>query len=58
MNDNAICFSCPHMNTRGTGANLSIAGCIQKFPDWSPGARTANGYSSLSLSAVVSIFYE
>jgi hypothetical protein len=23
--------------------NRSIGGCIQKFPDWSPGARTANG---------------
>jgi hypothetical protein len=23
--------------------NLVIRGCIQKFPDWPPGARTANG---------------
>jgi hypothetical protein len=22
---------------------LDIRGCIQKFPDWPPGARTANG---------------
>jgi hypothetical protein len=22
---------------------LNIRGCIQKFPDWPPGARTANG---------------
>jgi hypothetical protein len=22
---------------------LSVQGCIQKFPDWPPGARTANG---------------
>jgi hypothetical protein len=26
----------------GRGGNL-IRGCIQKFPDWPPGARTANG---------------
>jgi hypothetical protein len=23
--------------------HLNLRGCIQKFPDWSPGARTANG---------------
>jgi hypothetical protein len=23
--------------------SLNIRGCIQKFPDWPPGARTANG---------------
>jgi hypothetical protein len=28
-----------------------IQGCIQKFPDWPPGVRTA-------LGAVVSLFYE
>jgi hypothetical protein len=22
---------------------LDVRGCIQKFPDWSPGAKTANG---------------
>jgi hypothetical protein len=25
------------------GGKLKIRKCIQKFPDWSPGARTANG---------------
>jgi len=29
---------------------------IQKFPDWPPKARTANGNSSLPLDAVVSLF--
>jgi hypothetical protein len=24
-------------------ANCKVRGCIQKFPDWPPGARTANG---------------
>jgi hypothetical protein len=24
-------------------SNVGIRGCIQKFPDWPPGARTANG---------------
>jgi hypothetical protein len=24
-------------------ADADIGGCIQKFPDWQPGARTANG---------------
>jgi len=27
--------------------------CIQKFPDWLPGVRTANGYSCLPLGAVI-----
>jgi hypothetical protein len=22
---------------------IKVGGCIQKFPDWQPGARTANG---------------
>jgi hypothetical protein len=25
------------------GGTEHIRGCIQKFPDWPPGARTANG---------------
>jgi hypothetical protein len=32
--------------------------CIQKFPDWPPGARAAKWYSSLPLGAVVSLFCE
>jgi hypothetical protein len=24
---------------------FNLGGCIQKFPDWPPGARTANGTS-------------
>jgi hypothetical protein len=40
---------------RNTG---KIRGCIQKSPDWPPGARTANGTSSLPLGAVVSLFCE
>jgi hypothetical protein len=35
-----------------------LRGCIQKFPDWPSGARTANGISSLPLGAVVSLLYE
>jgi hypothetical protein len=31
-------------------------GCIQKFPDWPPGARIANDTSSLPIGAVVSLF--
>jgi hypothetical protein len=23
--------------------SVKIQGCVQKFPDWQPGARTANG---------------
>jgi hypothetical protein len=26
-----------------TDEHTHIRGCIQKFPDWAPGARTANG---------------
>jgi hypothetical protein len=37
--------------------NVILRGCIQKFSDWPPGARTANGNSSLPLGAVVSLFY-
>jgi hypothetical protein len=28
---------------RRNSERLYIRGCIQKFPDWPPGARTANG---------------
>jgi len=38
--------------------HLRIGGCIQKFPDWPPGARTANGTSSLPLGAIVLLFRE
>jgi hypothetical protein len=40
------------------GEMRNIRGCIQKFPDWPPGARAANGNSSLPLGAVVSLFCE
>jgi hypothetical protein len=30
-------------NTFSVCSSLSIRGCIQKFPDWPPGFRTANG---------------
>jgi len=36
-------------------SNVYIQGCIQKFLDWLPGARTANG-TALQLGAVVSLF--
>jgi hypothetical protein len=35
----------------------TVRGCIQKFPDWPPGAKTANG-TTLPLDAVVSLFCE
>jgi len=28
-----------------TSTNPNLGECIQKFPDWTPGARTANGTS-------------
>jgi hypothetical protein len=28
---------------RNTKQNFTVRGCIQKFPDWLPGARAANG---------------
>jgi hypothetical protein len=35
-----------HSNSGFVGANptrgMDVRGCIQKFPDWQPGARTAN----------------
>jgi hypothetical protein len=34
------CVYCVPLNCNPSG---SILGCIQKFPDWPPGARTANG---------------
>jgi hypothetical protein len=30
------------LTARNLQRNGSIRGCIQKFPDWPPGARTAN----------------
>jgi hypothetical protein len=42
--------------THITYYKVIIRGCIQKFPDWPPGARTAKWYSSLPLGAVVSLF--
>jgi hypothetical protein len=38
--------------------SLDIRGCIQNFPDWPSGARTANGYSSLPLDAVLVLLCE
>jgi len=35
--------------------NQSTMRVIQKFPDWPPGARIANG-TALSLGAVISLF--
>jgi hypothetical protein len=36
-----------HWNSETVGWNpslgMDVGGCIQKFPDWPPGARTANG---------------
>jgi hypothetical protein len=29
--------------THRTNPVIAVRGCIQKFPDWPPGARTANG---------------
>jgi hypothetical protein len=37
--------------------NTHTRGGIQKFPDWSPGARTTNG-TALLLGAVVLLFCE
>jgi hypothetical protein len=37
---------------------LNIRGCIKKFPDWPPGARTANGTTVMPLGSVVSLFCE
>jgi hypothetical protein len=38
---------------------MNVRVCIQKLPDWPPGARTANGtVSSLPLDAVASLFRE
>jgi hypothetical protein len=31
------------VNPHAVGGTSTIRGCIQKFPDWLPGARTANG---------------
>jgi hypothetical protein len=36
---------------------ICIQGCIQKFLDWLPGARTANG-TALSLGAVILLLCE
>jgi len=41
-----------------TSLHRTLRGCIQKFPDWSPGARTANGTAPLPLGAIVSLFSE
>jgi hypothetical protein len=32
-----------HRKSEDTRERIDIRGCIQKFPDWLPGARTANG---------------
>jgi len=39
------------------GQLVNIRGCTQTFPDWPPGARTANGYSSVPLCAVVLLLW-
>jgi hypothetical protein len=67
------CFKYPTGTVRNTGPvqlcvcaraeavdsiREKIRGCVQKFPNWPPGARTANGISSLPLDAVVSLFCE
>jgi len=33
----------PAESTEPHAKPQSVRGCIQKFPDWPPGARTANG---------------
>jgi len=43
---------------QGEANAFGIRGCIQKLPDWPPGARTANDKSPMPLGAVVSLFYE
>jgi hypothetical protein len=41
-------FLGPHILLSALFSNtLSLRGCIQKFPDWPPGARTANGKTLL-----------
>jgi hypothetical protein len=46
-----------NFNPLQPGLLANVRGCIQKFPDWPPGARTANG-TALPLGAVVSLFCE
>jgi len=48
---------CLVRNTYDGEVLMALRECIQKFPDWSPGARIVNG-SSLPLGAVVSQFGE
>jgi hypothetical protein len=42
----------------GKHVRRNIRASNQKFPDWPPGARTANGAVLLPPGAVVSLFYE
>jgi hypothetical protein len=36
-------MGCDPLSKESRFAVMEIKGCIQKFPDWPPGARTANG---------------
>jgi hypothetical protein len=42
-------------NTRGKKNHAEPRGCVQKFPDWPPRARTANGKFSATRCSCITI---
>jgi hypothetical protein len=51
----STCLQCIQYPSGYIHTCIDLRRCIQKFPDWPPRARTANG-TALSLGAVLSLF--
>jgi hypothetical protein len=55
LHDHGVVFNSPIIFDSGGG---NLGGCIQKFPDWPPGARTVNGtalFTRCSCNAILSV---